>query len=180
MVRFTRIVIIIAANNIYIFVARIPVESIRRFVRCPHPNQVVESFLVHKEIKHKFVQSDARFCSVSTPPEPLAASFVKRAPKNSDTFFLQGQKRIGNHFHIAHNSFVFIAFCFPFVGRFVVSLGNAEFGVRSVSARLCIERFNFVHRVFPMPVELRDAASLPYGFCHFERCVRVTLEPQFL
>ena len=58
-VGFTRVVIVVAAHNVHVFIARIPVESVARFVGGPHPNQVVQTFLVHENIEHELVQSNA-------------------------------------------------------------------------------------------------------------------------
>ena len=125
------------------------------------------------------VRGHAGFGTVGAPPEPFAACFVKWTPQHGDAFFLEREQGIGNHFHVAHKGLVFVTFRFPLAGGGVVSETDAEFRVRVVAAGLRVEGFYSVHRVFPMPVKLRNAALLPYSLCHFQRCMRVALVPLF-
>ena len=179
MVRFARVVIVVAAYNVHVFVAGVPVQSIGRLVGCPHPDQVVQPLLVHEGVEHELVQRHAGFGTVRAPPEPCPARFVQRAPDEGDSLFLQGKERIGDNFHVADNRLVFVAFGLPFLGFGIVGLGDAEFGVGRVSARLRVERLDLLHRVFPVPVECGDSAGLPDGLRHLERGVRVALVPLF-
>ena len=100
------VLIIIATDDIHIFVARIVVLVLA--VGCPYPDEVVHTLSLEC-VEHKLPEFLILCCTVVAPPEPscsavilitVAGSFMQRSPQYRDTFCLKVEQIVGHYVEV--------------------------------------------------------------------------------
>ena len=154
-------VVYVDGENVVVFAARIPGGDGRTF-GVEHPDHVLHALDLYHAVKYQAVEGCELVARIDAPPEPLAARFVQGAKNACDTIFLQFEEVVGDVVDVGDDTLVGGTFGVPFGSAGLESGREVKIRVfAAVGRTLDIEGVLFVERVFPVPGECGNAASLP-------------------